>query len=169
MNGEELGSGSGFFIRTNRIATNHHVIKQAESIYAKLVGEEQWFTLENIAATDEQHDLAILKLSSIAAPALPLANSDAVQIGDSVYAVGNPERLEGTFSEGIISSIRTVGNQKWIQMTASISPGSSGGAVLNSAGEVIGIATASHRSAEAENINFAVPSNYLNALLREIE
>ncbi len=168
-NGKELGSGSGFFVGTNRIATNYHVIKGATSIYAKLVGQEKWYAVESITATDEKHDLAVLKLSDIIASALPLANSDAVQIGDSVYTVGNPERLEGTFSEGIISSIRRVGNDKWIQMTASISPGSSGGAVLNSRGEVIGIATASHRSAEAENINFAVPSNYLKELLRKVK
>ena len=169
VSGKQLGAGSGFFVGIDRIATNYHVIKGTKSIYAKLVDEEKWYAVENIAVTDERHDLAILKLSGINAPTLPLANSDEVQVGDSIYAVGNPERLEGTFSEGIISSIRRVGNRKWIQMTASISPGSSGGAVLNSKGEVIGIATASHRSAEAENINFAVPSNYLKALLRKIE
>ena len=168
-NSENLGSGSGFFIGHDKIATNYHVIKGTTSIVAKLVGERQWHAVENIVATDEEHDLAILELSGIIAPALRLANSDAIQIGDSVYAVGNPERLEGTFSEGIISSIRRVGNNRWIQMTASISPGSSGGAVLNSRGQVIGIATASHPSTEAENINFAVPSNYLKALLRRVE
>ena len=166
VDGKELGAGSGFFVGTDKVATNHHVITGAVSIYAKIVGEEEWYVVESIAATDETHDLAVLKLSGITAPALPLTDSDAVQVGDSVYAVGNPERLEGTFSEGIISSIRRVGANKWIQMTASISPGSSGGAVLNNKGKVIGVATASHPGAEAENLNFAVPSNYLKALLR---
>ena len=166
VDGKELGAGSGFFVGTDKVATNHHVIKGTVSIYAKIVGEEEWYVVESIAATDETHDLAVLKLSGITAPALPLTDSDAVQVGDSVYAVGNPERLEGTFSEGIISSIRGEGNNKWIQMTASISPGSSGGAVLNNKGKVIGVATASHPGAEAENLNFAVPSNYLKALLR---
>ena len=167
--GRELGSGSGFFVDPGKIATNYHVIEGATSIYAKLVSEEQWHAIEGIAVTDEQHDLAILKLSGITAPALSLANSNAVQVGDAVYTVGNPQRLEGTFSEGIISSIRRVGNDRWIQMTASISPGSSGGAVLNSESKVVGIATASHPSAEAENINFAVPSNYLRTLLRRVQ
>ena len=166
VDGKELGAGSGFFVGTDKVATNHHVIKGTVSIYAKIVGEEEWYVVESITATDETHDLAVLKLSGITAPALPLTDSDAVQVGDSVYAVGNPERLEGTFSEGIISSIRGEGNNKWIQMTASISPGSSGGAVLNNKGKVIGVATASHPGAEAENLNFAVPSNYLKALLR---
>ena len=166
VDGKELGAGSGFFVGTDKVATNHHVITGAVSIYAKIVGEEEWYVVESIAATDETHDLAVLKLSGITAPALPLTDSDAVQVGDSVYAVGNPERLEGTFSEGIISSIRGEGNNKWIQMTASISPGSSGGAVLNNKGKVIGVATASHPGAEAENLNFAVPSNYLKALIR---
>ncbi len=168
-NGRELRAGSGFFVDTDKIATNYHVIKGTTSMYARLVGEEKWYVVESITMIDEEHDLAVLKLSGINATALSLANSDAIQIGDSVYTIGNPERLEGTFSEGIISSIRRVGDNKWIQMTASISPGSSGGAVLNSRGEVIGIATASHRSTEAENLNFAVPSNYLKALLRRLQ
>ena len=100
VDGKELGAGSGFFVGTDKVATNHHVIKGAVSIYAKIVGEEEWYVVESIAATDETHDLAVLKLSGITAPALPLTDSDAVQVGDSVYAVGNPERLEGTFSEG---------------------------------------------------------------------
>jgi S1-C subfamily serine protease len=78
----------------------------------------------------------VVKISGGCSQALSLGNSDAVQVGDSVYAVGNPQGLEGTFSQGIVSSIRELGSNKLLQITAPISPGSSGGPVLNEKGEV---------------------------------
>lgn len=164
-----ISQGSGFFIRSNYIATNYHVIEGATAAYIKLVGKQTTYRVENIAAIDPEHDLAILKISNINPVVLPLANSDKVEIGETVYAVGNPKGLEGTFSKGIVSAIQTGGNNKWIQIDASISPGSSGGAVLNSKGEVIGIATAIHKDEDAQNLNFVVPSNYLKALLRKVQ
>jgi len=77
--------------------------------------------------------------------------------------VGNPQGLEGTFSQGIVSSIREVGSDKLLQITAPISPGSSEGPVLNAKGEVIGVSVATFRG--GQNLNFAIPSNYLKALL----
>lgn len=175
-NGKYMRSGSGFFVGTDKITTNYHVIKEATSIYAKLVGKEKWHIVSRVTATDEKHDLALLKVANFNSPSLPLANSNNVQIGEEIYAVGNPQGWEGTVSDGIISGIRGEGDNKWIQMTASISPGSSGGAVLNSKGKVIGIATLIYISVDPElkvnqsqNINFAVPSNYLKALLRNVQ
>ena len=134
-----ISQGTGFFIHPNYLATNHHVAENATAAYVKLVGQETTYTIESIAATDEEHDLALLKVIGPTAPILPLANSDAVEIGETIYVVGNPKRLEGTFSKGIVSAIRSDGANRWIQIDASISPGSSGGAVLNSKGEVIGV------------------------------
>ncbi len=176
-NGKQLRYGSGFFVGTGKIATNYHVIKGATSIYAKLVGGEKWYVIESIAATDEKHDLALLKVADINSPSLPLANSDNVEIGETVYAIGNPRGfLEGTVSDGIISGIRGAGNNKLLQMTAPISPGSSGGPVLNTKAEVIGIAAGDYSLQDptlkinrSQNLNVAIPSNYLNALLREVE
>ena len=167
-NGRRSGYGSGFFVRPGYIATNHHVIKQATRIYFKLVSQEATYWVEDIVATDSTHDLALLRVSSVNTPVLSLANSDSVQIGEDVYIVGNPRGWEGTISDGIVSSIRGEGNNKWIQTTAPISPGNSGGAVLNSRGEVIGVATLSYQADYAQNLNFAVPSNYLKALLSEV-
>ena len=164
-----ISEGSGFFIRSNYIATNYHVIEGATAAYVKLVGKQTTYRVENIAATDPERDLAILKVSNTNSVVLPLANSDKVEIGETVYAVGNPKGLEGTVSNGIISSIRGAGNNKWIQITAAVSPGSSGGAVLNSRGKVIGIATAIHKDKDAQNLNFVVPSNYLKALLDKVQ
>ena len=167
-NGKELRTGSGFFVDTNKIATNYHVIKGTTSIYARLVGEQKRYIVESVAATDEEHDLALLKVTGITGPALRLGNSDMVKIGDTIYVVGNPKRLEGTFSKGIVSAIRSDGTNRWIQIDASISPGSSGGAVLNSNGEVIGIVSWTLRDPNAQNLNFVVPSNYLKTLLRKV-
>ena len=104
-----LGFGSGFFVRTNLIATNYHVIKDAVRGIAKLAGKDTTYTFEaeDIIATDKPNDLALLKVTAHGINPLPLGDSDTVEIGETVYVAGNPEGfLEGTFSDGIISGIR---------------------------------------------------------------
>ena len=159
--------GSGFFVGDGVVVTNHHVIKGATAATVKLVGTEQESDIEGYIAIDADRDLAILKVANLYAPPLPLGDSDTIRVAETVYAVGNPRGLEGTVSEGIISNIQPDGNSgirgEVIQMTAPISEGSSGGAVLNSKGEVIGIA-ASVRN-DGQNLNFAIPVNALKALL----
>lgn len=164
-NGKTLGFGSGFFVKPNLIATNYHVIAGTASGTAKLVGKYTTYKIEGWTATDEDNDLALLKVSAYDIKPLMLGNSDAVKIGDTVYVAGNPKGLEGTFSDGIISSRRDKYTKERFQMTAPISPGSSGGPVLNSKGEVIGVSVAAHRDLDAQNLNFAIPSNYLKTLL----
>ena len=120
---------------------------------------------------DLTRDLAIVKATSLTASSLTLGDSDAVQIGESVYAAGNPQGLTGTFSQGIVSAIRPEGNSlvtdTIIQMTAAVSPGSSGGPVLNSDGEVVGVVFS--QITNGENLNFIIPSNFLKTLVSEIE
>ena len=164
-NGKTLGFGSGFFVKPNLIATNYHVIAGASSGTAKLVGKYTTYKIEGFTATDEDNDLALLKVSAYGIQPLLLGKSDAVKIGDTVYVAGNPKGLEGTFSDGIISSRRDKYTKERFQMTAPISPGSSGGPVLNSKGEVIGVSVSAHRDLDAQNLNFAIPSNYLKTLL----
>ena len=164
-NGKTLGFGSGFFVKPNLIATNYHVIAGTASGTAKLVGKYTTYKIEGWTATDENNDLALLKVTSYGIKPLPLGNSDTVKIGDTVYVAGNPKGLEGTFSDGIISSRRDKYTKERFQMTAPISPGSSGGPVLNGNGEVIGVSVAAHRDLDAQNLNFAIPSNYLKRLL----
>ena len=162
-NGQSLSLGSGFFVRSGEIASNLHVVEGAARGYAKLVGEKTKYDIEGITAVDPERDLVVLKISARRSQVLPIGDSGAVQIGESVYAVGNPQGLEGTFSQGIVSSIREVGSDKLLQITAPISPGSSGGPVLNGKGEVIGVSVATFRG--GQNLNFAIPSNYLKTLL----
>jgi len=162
-NGQPLSLGSGFFVRDGEVTSNLHVVEGAARGYAKIVGQKARYDIEGITAIDPERDLVVLRISGARASTLTLGNSDAVQVGETVYAVGNPQGLEGTFSQGIISSIRDVGTDKLLQITAPISPGSSGGPVLNSKGEVIGVSVATFRG--GQNLNFAIPSNYLKALL----
>ena len=165
-NGQPLSLGSGFFIRSGQVATNLHVVKGASRGYAKLVGQKTKYDIEGITAVDAKRDLVILKISVPGAQIISLGDSDMVQVGAPIYAVGNPRGLEGTFSQGIISSIRKVGTDKILQLTAPISPGSSGGPVLNDKGQVIGVSVATFRG--GQNLNFAIPSNYLMALKSRI-
>jgi S1-C subfamily serine protease len=162
-NGQPLSLGSGFCVSDEAIASNLHVIEGATRGNAKLIAEKRKYEIEGIVALSTQRDLVVMKISSFPSQALSLGNSDTVQVGDSVYAVGNPQGLEGTFSQGIVSGIGELGSDKLLQITAPISPGSSGGPVLNDKGEVIGVSAATFRG--GQNLNFAIPSKYLKELL----
>ena len=164
-NGQPFSLGSGFLVRDGEIASNLHVIAGASRGYAKVVGRKRKYEIEGIVAVDAERDLVVLKVPSAGSSVLPLGRSETVEVGERVFAVGNPQGLEGTFSEGIVSSIRKVGMDKLLQITAPISPGSSGGPVLNVKGEVIGVSVATYRG--GQNLNFAIPVNYLKTLLSE--
>ena len=156
--------GSGFVVHGGQIATNYHVIDNMWIGSAKLVGKEKIYPIEAILDSDKEHDLAVIKVGGIDVPALALGDSDTVQIGDKVYVVGNPQGLEGSFSDGIISAIRGDSTNQRFQMTAPISQGSSGGPVFNERGEVIGVSYATFRS--GQNLNFAIPVSYLKPMIK---
>lgn len=162
-NGQPMSLGSGFFVRNGEIVSNLHVVKGASRGYAKIVGQKNKYNIEGITGIDLERDLVILKIYEAKSLSLSIGNSDMVEVGEQVYAVGNPQGLEGTFSQGIVSSIRQVGFDKLLQITAPISPGSSGGPVLNSNGVVVGVSVATFR--DGQNLNFAIPSNYIKDLL----
>ena len=157
-------TGSGFVIRDDQIVTNYHVIDNMSIGGVKLVGKEDLYPIEAILAVEENRDLAIIKVVGIDVPALSLGDSDTVQIGDKVYVAGNPQGLEGSFSDGIISAIRGGSADKFFQMTAPISQGSSGGPVVNEKGEVIGVSFATLH--DGQNLNFAIPVNYLKPMVK---
>lgn len=191
-NGQPLGIGSGFFVRENEVVTNFHVVEGAHKGSAKMFNQNERYTIEEYTALDVDNDLVILKINDpdnkiAGTPALSLGNSDKIHIGETIYAVGNPRGLEGTISDGIIGGIRNLDPSKGmtdarIQITAPISPGSSGGAVLNTKGEVIGVSVSVLPSLKsismpnpndeqyinvAQNLNFAIPSNCLARLLQQ--
>lgn len=165
--GQPLSLGSGFFVQEGVVATCYHVIEGAARGYAKLVGQKTKMDISGIVGIDERRDLVLLAISGAKAPSLPIGDSKNVSVGDEVYVVSNPMGLEGTLSQGIISGIRQVGSDTIFQITAPVSPGSSGGPVLNSKGEVIGIAAATFRG--GQNLNFAIPASYLATLLSDVK
>lgn len=158
--GQPLSLGSGFVFQSGAVVTNLHVIEGASRAYVKQINSETKYSVNGIARSDAKHDLVVLSVPSLSAPTLTLGNGDKIAVGDTVYAVGNPRGLEGTFSQGISSSIRKLESETILQITAPISPGSSGGPVLNDRGEVIGVAVATFTG--WQNLNFAVPSSYLS-------
>lgn len=139
-NTKTVKSGSGFFVAEDVVATNFHVIEESTEGYAKIYGQEKAYEILGIVGTDEKNDLALVKIKGISGSPLKLNADDSISIGDEVFAVGNPVGLEGTFSQGIVSGVRNTADTKLLQITAAISHGSSGGAILNNRGEVVGVA-----------------------------
>lgn len=165
QNGQPLSLGSGFFVGNGEIASNLHVVAGAAKGYAKQVGQKTKYDITGLIGIDVERDLVILKIQAGPVKPLEIGDSNVTQVGDTVYAIGNPQGLEGTFSQGIVSSIRELGSDRLLQITAPIAPGSSGGPVLNARGEVIGVSVATFNG--GQNLNFAIPSNYLSKLLSQ--
>ena len=152
-NGHSVSLGSGFFVQKTLIVTNYHVIKNSSRLRVKLVGQSQTYSAK-VMDTDKTEDLALLSVVGVEAPPLSL-DSRGVAVGDDIYVIGNPEGLEATLSQGIISGIRQIGGKRYLQITAPISHGSSGGPVLNRSGEVIGVTVGALR--QGQSLNFALP------------
>lgn len=163
--GKEIGMGSGFIISKNGIlVTNSHVIKSAYQLEVKI--DSKVFQDVFVVKNNSGSDIAILKIDATGLVPLAIGDSDTLKSGQFIVALGNPMGLEQSVSSGIISAIRSSRNIKLIQMTTPVSPGSSGGPVLNEYGEVIGIATMASFFI-AQNLNFAIPINYLKTLVNQ--
>lgn len=161
-NDQQLSFGSGFFINNKGdIATNYHVLEGSSKAKVKTKKGEEGRILEIIKSNPEL-DLVIARTSLKNTFPVHLGNSELITTGEDIVVIGNPVGLEGTISKGIISGIRDSEGIKIIQITAPISPGSSGGPVFNLSGKVIGITTANINI--GQNLNFAMPSNYLTSL-----
>lgn len=164
VNGQPLSIGSGFVIDEGVVVTNFHVVENSKGGIVKIIGDQKKYRISGIIEIDKKNDLAILSVSGLIAPKVKIGDYSKVGIGDNIYAVGNPRGLEGTFSQGIVSGIRDFEGEKLLQITAPISPGSSGDPILNSNGEVIGVAVATIQN--GQNLNFAIPITYVNNLIK---
>ena len=163
-NQEPIGQGTGFVIGAGLIATNAHMVEGIHFASVGFVGGNDVFKVEAVLGLDQKNDLAIILVPGIKGDdILRLGDSDLVQIGQPIIAVGNPIGLAGTVSDGIISAFRFVDGERVFQISAPISPGSSGGPILNMNGEVIGVATSG--IPDGENLGFAVPVSYLQDIL----
>ncbi|MCX5913793.1 MAG: S1C family serine protease [Deltaproteobacteria bacterium] len=158
-NGQPSSMGSGFFVQDSVVVTSLHVLQGAKSGYAKLMNEKTRYEIQGILATDPDRDLALLLLSLKNIVPLQTVSVDTIEVADTIYAVGNDGLDQCTFFRGIVSAIRLAGKDKLLQITAPISPGSSGGPVLNTHGQVVGVAVATY--VEGQNLSFAIPADYL--------
>ncbi|HEV2326130.1 MAG TPA: trypsin-like peptidase domain-containing protein [Terracidiphilus sp.] len=172
----QQGQGSGFVLdKAGHILTNYHVVQDANRGVQVTLSDKAHYpaTVLNI---DKTHDLALLKIDAPNLQPVTLADSSKLQVGQRVFAIGNPFGLSGTMTQGIISSIRSIRNANGalidnaIQTDAAINPGNSGGPLLNSAGQVIGINTmilSNNGADQNAGIGFAIPINTAKAVLAD--
>src|SRR6266436_2754367 len=166
--GEKLSRGSGFFIDLDRVVTNRHVIEGAYRAEVHL-NSGHTFQVKNVIAVDAEGDVALLKVDAPANLVRPLSlDRTSPQEGESVVVIGNPFGLEGSVTNGIVSAVRDIpGFGRIIQITAPISPGSSGSPVVNMQGQVIGVATL--QVTGGQSVNFAIPSERIAQLNRSVQ
>jgi S1-C subfamily serine protease len=163
-NKKQIGTGSGFIISsTGKVITNYHVIHSGFYVIA-VTSDNKRYEISKVLNYDVDRDIAILQIrSGTTFPTVDLGDSTKMDVGDGVVAIGSPLGLQNTVSNGIISSIRTFDNYSYIQTSAPISPGSSGGALFNMYGEVIGVTVAQF---EGQNLNLAIPINEVKDYLK---
>lgn len=169
-------TGSGVIISPNGyIVTNNHVIEEGKVFRVTLHDKREYNA--KLVGTDPSTDLALLKINSSDLPYLPFGNSDSLQTGEWVLAVGNPFNLESTVTAGIVSAkgrnIHILEDaysiESFIQTDAAVNPGNSGGALVNTNGELIGINTAIiTQSGKYEGYSFAVPADLVRKVIRDI-
>ncbi len=169
-------TGSGVIISNDGyIVTNNHVIENAEKVQITLNNNKEY--VAKIVGFDEQTDLALLKIESTHLSYVVFGNSDSLMIGEWVLAVGNPFRLQSTVTAGIVSAkarninvLERQGIESFIQTDAAVNPGNSGGALINTNGELVGINTAILSSSGGyEGFSFAIPSKLVKKVVRDIK
>lgn len=161
------GAGSGFIVRDDGVIfTNYHVVEGATAAAVTLASGEIYENVR-VVSDDVRRDLAILKIPGYRLPTVRLGDSDAVRIGAAVTTIGHPLGLQNTVTTGVLSGRRSMNGFLWLQISAPVSHGSSGGPLLDSGGRAVGIIVAGMR--EGQNLNFAVPINYARGLLADAD
>src|ERR1700686_4312492 len=168
------GQGSGFVIdKEGHILTNYHVIADARQVEVTMHNRKKYKA--TVVGSDPPHDLAVIQIKAPDLISAVLGDSRNLQVGQKVYAIGNPFGLAGTMTRGIVSSIRPVREpngamiDEAIQTDAAINPGNSGGPLMNGHGEVIGINTMIlSNSNQSAGIGFAIPINTAKAVLNDL-
>ena len=181
--GRKVASGTGFFVEGGRVVTNHHVIDGAQKVTATL-GDGRKVDVLGVLADDEEKDLAVLKMPETGVAPLPLGQTKTLRIGDEIVVIGSPLGLSTSLSTGIVAAIRDEhspllddeddnGRPKkkgeksptsWnIQITAPISPGSSGSPIMTTSGEVVAVAVG--QMVGGQGINFGIPVEEVKLLL----
>ena len=168
------GAGSGVIISSNGyIVTCNHVIEDARSIKVRLTNGDEYEA--NLVGTDASNDIAVIKINAQGLPSATLGDSDAVRVGETVIAIGNPlGNFGGSVSSGILSAkdrnitVDELTMEYLFQITAPVSPGNSGGALFNTKGELIGIVNAKEVDTDVEGIGFAIPINNVKSIIEDL-
>jgi S1-C subfamily serine protease len=163
----DVGQGTGFIITNNGyMVTNAHVLSGGREVYVLDYEENEHIT--KLIGYDTELDIALLKIEGDYTP-LELGNSDNIQVGEKVIAIGNPLGLQFSVSEGIVSAVNRIGINEiagYIQTDAALNPGNSGGPLINKEGEVIGINN--FKVGSSESLGFALESNYIKQAVNGI-
>jgi len=156
--------GTGFFVRsTGLLLTNFHVVEGTELVGVRIPGTNEVLWAKKATGFDPDNDLVLLEVETGETRPVSLGDSDKARVGEEIVVVGNPEGLEQTISNGLLSGIRELDGRRLFQISAPISEGSSGSPVFNNRGEVIAVVVSSIES--GQNLNFAIPINYVKPLL----
>jgi len=158
---KQVIQGSGVVVQPQRVITNCHVVRDAETVKVWQAARTYDARLE-FGDTDPTRDLCQLFVPGLEAPAVPLGDSRKLKVGKRVFALGAPLGLALTLSEGIVSGLRVHQDSAYVQVTAPISPGSSGGALFDETGELVGITT--FGALIGQNVNFAIPVEWIKDL-----
>ncbi len=162
---EEEGVGTGFVVSSDGlVATSLHVVGEGRPVHVRLANGEE-VEVTSVHAWDRTLDLAVLRVNKTGLPALPLGDSDKLEQGSSVVAMGTPHGLDFSFVQGVVSARRTLDSVEMIQLAVPIEPGNSGGPMLDLHGRVHGVITM--KSLVTDNLGFAVPVNLLKPLLEK--
>lgn len=157
--GEAVAMGSGVVIERGTVITNCHVTRAGPRLSIKH-GSTQYDATVSVA--DEKHDLCKLSVSGLAAPPVLIGSVAQLKVGQKVYAIGSPQGLDLTMSDGMVSSLREGPEGTLVQTTAPISPGSSGGGLFNEFGQLVGIIT--FQFTGGQNLNFAIPADWIRSI-----
>lgn len=161
--GNQTAEATGFFVEKGRVLTNAHVVVDAVSV--EVVGDRRIYGQATISKISEDIDLALIAVENAEEPSLELSRGDGIRPGQRIIAIGNPLGLEHTVSDGLVSAVRSNGEGlQLIQITAPVSPGSSGGPLFDMQGEVIGVTAQTIE--DGQNINFAIGIDSIRAFMR---
>ena len=162
-----LGQGSAVVVAPGLLVTNCHVLAKASKVQVRRDGQAR-ATAARLSLWDAQRDLCQLEAAGLQAPFVPLGQAGSAAVGQPAYAIGHPKGLDLTMSAGLVSSLRRngAGQLVLLQTSAAISGGSSGGGLFNEAGELLGLTTIASVTGDAQNLNFAIPADWIQDLPR---
>ena len=165
--GLPLAQGSAVVVAAGQLVTNCHVLARARRVQVRRDGQAKVMAAK-LVLWDVQRDLCQLEAAGAVAPAVVLGRSSAVAVGQPAYAIGHPKGLDLTLSAGLVSSLRRniAGQLLLVQTSAAISGGSSGGGLFNEEGELLGLTTIASIAGDAQNLNFAIPADWIRDLPR---